>query len=196
MELGRTAEFVLVIASEARGTGVGTVATRMTLDYAFHIIGLEMVWLKVLEPNAAGRRAYAKAGFQEVGTVRSAGQWMGRRCGEVVMDALPEDLPTISVFGRGPEAYVQHPAVCAVLPAPHRLSCCRRRSSPPPHVVVVWEKTPGPGSRWLPTSSKPFRGLPPTGLPDLASSTVRPASQEPRTARGAARNPAVAPRSG
>ncbi|WP_231640668.1 GNAT family N-acetyltransferase [Nocardiopsis sp. NRRL B-16309] len=77
---------------------MGTTATRLTLDYAFHIIGLEMVWLKVLEPNAAGRRAYAKAGFQEVGTMRSAGQWRGRRCGEVVMDAVPEDFPAISVF--------------------------------------------------------------------------------------------------
>ncbi|GAA1439978.1 hypothetical protein GCM10009602_11790 [Nocardiopsis tropica] len=93
----RTAEFILVIAPEARGAGVGTTATRLTLDYAFHVIGLDMVWLKVLEPNTAGRNAYAKAGFREVGTLRSAGQWKGRRCGEVVMDAVPEDFPGPSV---------------------------------------------------------------------------------------------------
>ena len=93
----RTAEFVLVVAPESRGRGVGTAATRLTLDYAFHVIGLEMVWLKVLEPNTAGRTAYAKAGFREVGTIRSAGVWRGRRCGEVVMDALPEDFPWPSV---------------------------------------------------------------------------------------------------
>ncbi|WP_051046010.1 GNAT family N-acetyltransferase [Nocardiopsis alkaliphila] len=93
-----TAEFILVIAPEARGTGVGTTATRLTLDYAFHLIGLDMVWLKVLEPNTAGRNAYAKAGFREVGTMRSAGIWKGRRCGEVVMDALPEDFPWPSVI--------------------------------------------------------------------------------------------------
>ncbi|MEU3016112.1 GNAT family protein [Nocardiopsis sp. NPDC007018] len=94
----RTAEFVLVIAPEARGEGVGTTTTRLTLDYAFHIIGLEMVWLKVLEPNTAGRTAYTKAGFREVGTIRSAGRWRGGRCGEVVMDALPEDFPWPSVL--------------------------------------------------------------------------------------------------
>ncbi|WP_159942073.1 MULTISPECIES: GNAT family N-acetyltransferase [unclassified Nocardiopsis] len=93
----RTAEFILVVAPEARGQGVGTVATRLTLDYAFHVIGLEMVWLKVLEPNTAGRTAYAKAGFREAGTMRSAGVWKGRRCGEVVMDAVPEDFPGPSV---------------------------------------------------------------------------------------------------
>jgi RimJ/RimL family protein N-acetyltransferase len=95
----RTAEFVLVVAPEARGNGVGTTATRLTLDYAFHVIGLEMVWLKVLEPNTAGRTAYAKAGFREVGTMRSAGVWKGRRCGEVVMDAVPGDF-------RGPSLVV------------------------------------------------------------------------------------------
>jgi RimJ/RimL family protein N-acetyltransferase len=94
----RTAEFILVIAPEAKGKGIGTTATRLTLDYAFHITGLEMVWLKVLEPNEAGRRAYAKAGFQEVGILRGAGQWQGRRCGEVVMDALRTDFTGVSAF--------------------------------------------------------------------------------------------------
>ena len=94
----RTAEFILIIAPEAQGKGVGTTATRLTLDYAFHVIGLDMVWLKVLEPNTAGRNAYTKAGFQEVGTMRSAGIWQGRRCGEVVMDALLEDFPWPSVI--------------------------------------------------------------------------------------------------
>ncbi|MEV2275791.1 GNAT family protein [Nocardiopsis sp. NPDC049922] len=94
----RTAEFILVIAPEARGKGVGMAATQLTLDYAFHVTGLDMVWLKVLEPNQAGRRAYAKAGFHEVGVMRSAGIWKGRRCGEVVMDALPEDFTGRSVF--------------------------------------------------------------------------------------------------
>lgn len=97
----RTAEFVLVIAPEARGTGAGTVATRLTLDYAFHIIGLEMVWLKVLEPNTGGRNAYARAGFREVGAMRSAGLWKGRRCAEVVMDALPGEFPWPSVLVDG-----------------------------------------------------------------------------------------------
>ncbi|WP_435108671.1 GNAT family N-acetyltransferase [Nocardiopsis synnemataformans] len=86
------------MAPEARGKGVGTVATQLTLDYAFHVIGLEMVWPKVLEPNTDGRTTYTKAGFREMGTMRSSGVWKGRRCGEAVMDALPEDFPWPSVI--------------------------------------------------------------------------------------------------
>lgn len=44
----RTAEYIVLLAPEARGRGLGTQATRLTLDYAFHITNLRMVWLKVL----------------------------------------------------------------------------------------------------------------------------------------------------
>lgn len=60
----RTAEYVIMLAPEARGRGLGTQATRLALDYAFHITNLRMVWLKVLAPNQAGIRAYEKAGFR------------------------------------------------------------------------------------------------------------------------------------
>nr|WP_236543971.1 GNAT family protein [Spiractinospora alimapuensis] len=88
----RTAEFVIVVAPEARGRQVGTQATRLTLDYAFHLIGLRMVWLKVLEPNTAGVRAYEKAGFRHAGRLRDAGHWLGRPCAELLMDATPNDF--------------------------------------------------------------------------------------------------------
>lgn len=78
---------------EARGKGVGIVATRLPLDYAFHVIGLDMVWIKVLEPNTAGRNAYAKASFRKVGTMCSAGVRKDHRFGEMVMDSLPKDFP-------------------------------------------------------------------------------------------------------
>ncbi|MGC5364293.1 GNAT family N-acetyltransferase [Streptomyces sp. DT24] len=84
----RTAEYVIMLASEARGRGLGTQATRLTLDYAFHITNLRMVWLKVLAPNTAGVRAYEKAGFRNAGTLREAGYWLGEVCDEVIMDAL------------------------------------------------------------------------------------------------------------
>lgn len=89
----RTAEFILVIAPEAQGRQVGTKATSLTLDYAFHLIGLHMVWLKVLEPNTAGARAYEKAGFRYAGKLRNAGHWLGRPCAEILMDAVPDDFP-------------------------------------------------------------------------------------------------------
>ncbi len=89
----RTAEFVLVIAPEARGKGYATEATRLTLDWAFHVGGLRMVWLKVLEPNQAGVTAYEKAGFRHVGRLRQSGYWLGQPVDELLMDALPADLP-------------------------------------------------------------------------------------------------------
>ncbi|MDT3395785.1 GNAT family protein [Streptomyces sp. B1866] len=88
----RTAEYVIMLAPEARGRGLGTQATRLVLDYAFHITNLRMVWLKVLAPNKAGVRAYEKAGFRPVGALRQAGYWLGQVCDEVIMDALATDF--------------------------------------------------------------------------------------------------------
>lgn len=93
----RTAEYVVMLAPEARGRGLGTAATRLTLDYAFHITNLRMVWLKVLAPNTAGIRAYQKAGFRTVGSLRQSGYWLGQVCDEVVMDALAGEFPGPSV---------------------------------------------------------------------------------------------------
>ncbi|MFI0219979.1 GNAT family N-acetyltransferase [Streptomyces lydicus] len=88
----RTAEYVIMLGPEARGRGLGSAATQLTLDYAFHITNLRMVWLKVLAPNTAGIRAYEKAGFRTVGALREAGCWLGAVCDEVIMDALAKDF--------------------------------------------------------------------------------------------------------
>ena len=94
----RTAEYVIMLAPEARLRGLGTEATRLTLDYAFHITNLRMVWLKVLAPYTPAIRAYQKAGFRPAGTLREAGYWLGQVCDELVMDALPRDFPGPSVI--------------------------------------------------------------------------------------------------
>ncbi|MFF4323738.1 GNAT family N-acetyltransferase [Streptomyces sp. NPDC001568] len=99
----RTAEFIIVLAPEARGNGYATEATHLTLDWAFHLGALRMVWLKVLEPNTAGITAYRKAGFQESGRMRQSGFWLGRPVDELLMDALPEDFT-------GPSALTPRPA--------------------------------------------------------------------------------------
>lgn len=93
----RTAEYVVMLAPEARGRGLGTAATRLVLDYAFHVTNLRMVWLKVLAPNRPAVRAYEKAGFRTVGALREAGYWLGRVCDEVVMDALAAEFAGPSV---------------------------------------------------------------------------------------------------
>jgi diamine N-acetyltransferase len=93
----RTAEYTILIAPEARGNGYATDATRLTLDWAFHLASLRMVWLKVLERNIAGIRAYESAGFKKSGRLRSSGFWLGSPCDEILMDALPEDYSGTSV---------------------------------------------------------------------------------------------------
>ncbi len=88
----RTAEYVVMLAPEARGKGLGTAATRLTLDYGFHVTNLRMIWLKVLAPNKAAVRVYEKAGFRPAGVLREGGYWLGKVCDELVMDALAADF--------------------------------------------------------------------------------------------------------
>ncbi|MFI7049005.1 GNAT family N-acetyltransferase [Streptosporangium sandarakinum] len=94
----RTAEFIIMLGPEARGRGLGTEATWLTLDYAFHITNLRMVWLKVLESNGAGIAAYKRAGFKEVGRLRQAGYWLGKDCDEIIMDAVADEFGGPSVI--------------------------------------------------------------------------------------------------
>lgn len=89
----RNAEFFILLGESGRGRGIGTEATRLTLDYAFHVTNLHNVYLTALEPNTAGIRAYEKAGFRTIGERRQSGYWLGQRVNEVLMDAIPEDFP-------------------------------------------------------------------------------------------------------
>lgn len=100
----RNAEFFILLGDAGRGRGIGTEATRLTLDYAFHITNLRNVHLTVLEPNTAGIRAYEKAGFRKIGERRQSGYWLSQRCNEVLMDAIPADFPGPSLVKHMMEA--------------------------------------------------------------------------------------------
>lgn len=85
----RSAEYAVQIGeADARGRGYGTETTRLMLDYAFTALGLHNVLLRVFEFNHAGRRAYSKAGFREIG--RRAQAWMmgGRLWDVIYMECL------------------------------------------------------------------------------------------------------------
>jgi diamine N-acetyltransferase len=86
-----TAEFGIAIG-ERRGRGLGTEATRLALDIAFHVLQLRNVLLDTLEWNVAGLTAYERAGFRRVGVRRGAVMSRGRRTDVVLMDAVPEDF--------------------------------------------------------------------------------------------------------
>jgi diamine N-acetyltransferase len=86
-----SAEFAIAIG-ERRGQGLGTEATRLVLDYAFHVLHLRNVWLETLEWNVAGLKAYERAGFRRIGVRRGAAMSRGQATDLVIMDAVPQDF--------------------------------------------------------------------------------------------------------
>src|ERR1700709_346086 len=85
------AEFAIFLG-ERRGQGLGTEATRLVLDFAFHVLQLRSVLLETLEWNVAGLTAYERAGFRRVGVRRGAAMSWGRPTDVIFMDAIPEDF--------------------------------------------------------------------------------------------------------
>ena len=83
----RRATFGIALG-ERRGTGLGTEATRLTLNSAFNMLGLYNVMLTVLPTNTAAIRVYEKAGFKRIGMRRDALSVRGGRGDEVLMDAV------------------------------------------------------------------------------------------------------------
>lgn len=88
-DCNRTAEFgILIGEADARGKGYGTEATRLMLDYAFTVLGLHNVILRVYAPNRAGTRAYEKAGFRECARRRGSQMIGGRFWDTIFMECL------------------------------------------------------------------------------------------------------------
>ncbi len=81
-----------IALGERRGQGLGTEATRLVLDFGFHVLQLRNVLLETLEWNVAGLTAYERAGFRRVGVRRGAVMSRGRPTDLVLMDAVPADF--------------------------------------------------------------------------------------------------------
>lgn len=89
----RTAEFGIMIGEvDARGRGFGTEATRLMLDYAFTALGLNNVLLSVFAYNAAGLKAYEKAGFREMGRRRESILMAGKLWDVIYMECLASEF--------------------------------------------------------------------------------------------------------
>lgn len=88
-----TASFRILIGdARDRGHGYGTEVSRLVLRYAFRDLGLHNVMLVVFGYNEAGLRAYAKAGFHEIGRRRECIPRAGQRWDEVFMDCLATEF--------------------------------------------------------------------------------------------------------
>jgi diamine N-acetyltransferase len=93
-----------ILLGERRGQGLGTEATRLTLDWAFNVLSLRNVLLTVNPWNAGAIRAYEKAGFKLVGRRRDALVAHGRRWDEIYMDAVADEFAGSVLAGRPPAA--------------------------------------------------------------------------------------------
>jgi RimJ/RimL family protein N-acetyltransferase len=101
-----TAEFGILLG-ERRDQGLGTEATRLTLDWGFTVLGLHNIMLGVAAWNERAIRVYTKVGFREVGRRRGAGLTMGRRYDAVYMDLLASEFLQAGgsvLAGRAPDA--------------------------------------------------------------------------------------------
>lgn len=81
------------------GKGYGTEATRLILDYAFTVLGLHNVMLRVFSYNERAIRVYKKVGFKEIGRRRQAQRIGGQAHDVVYMDCLVTEF-TGSVLRR------------------------------------------------------------------------------------------------
>jgi diamine N-acetyltransferase len=89
----RHAAFDIVIGdAQSRGKGYGTEAASLVLDFAFNAVGLQSVFLEVLEFNLAGIRAYEKAGFRQVGRLRQNWFVGGKFWDMIYMDCVAEEF--------------------------------------------------------------------------------------------------------
>ena len=87
------ANFGIVIGEkDCWDQGYGTEATRLVLDYAFNVLGLYNVMLRVYDYNRRGVRAYEKAGFKVIGRRRQALRLGHERHDDIFMDVLASEF--------------------------------------------------------------------------------------------------------
>jgi RimJ/RimL family protein N-acetyltransferase len=87
----RCATLGIGLGREYIGHGYGTDAMRIIVGYGFREMGLHRIELSVAPFNAAGVRAYEKAGFTEEGRRRALVLHDGRWYDEVLMSILDHE---------------------------------------------------------------------------------------------------------
>jgi N-acetylneuraminate synthase len=76
---GRTVGVSINIAPESRGQGLGTAVLKAALGY-LAMQGFDTVCAEVREENIASRKAFAAAGFQDLGAFRKVVADTGEEC--------------------------------------------------------------------------------------------------------------------
>ncbi|TFG96364.1 N-acetyltransferase [Candidatus Thorarchaeota archaeon] len=87
------AEFGIAIHNpDNLGKGYGTDTTKVMLWVAFHVLGLNTVFLLTLDSNKRAQRAYEKAGFKYAGIFRQGSYMLGKFHDFVIMDVTKDDF--------------------------------------------------------------------------------------------------------
>ena len=91
--LHKTSEVGIFIGrKEYWGRGYGTEALKLLMDYAFKVLGLENIMLRVFEYNERARKSYEKVGFKKIGVRRSSHYYDNKRHDEIYMDIVKRDF--------------------------------------------------------------------------------------------------------
>lgn len=91
--VNRSAEFAIYLGDEKyRGRGLSKEAVNLTLEFAFYKLGLNRVFLKVLEENSKATKLYQSVGFIIEGNLRQSVFKNNRFRTEIVMGILKEEF--------------------------------------------------------------------------------------------------------
>lgn len=63
--LHKKAEYGIFISEEFQGKGFGTEVAELMLQYAFEVVGMHKIYLRVLADNSRAIKAYEHAGFKQ-----------------------------------------------------------------------------------------------------------------------------------
>ncbi|MFW9792767.1 MAG: GNAT family N-acetyltransferase [Candidatus Thorarchaeota archaeon] len=89
----KKAEFGIAIHNpDNLGKGYGTDTTRVMLWIAFHILGLNSVYLITMSSNERAQKAYEKAGFKRAGVFRQGAFVKGVFHDFIIMDILKDEF--------------------------------------------------------------------------------------------------------
>jgi RimJ/RimL family protein N-acetyltransferase len=90
-EGNQSCNFRIWIGPGGRNKGIGTEATKLTVDYGLRVLRLHRIELSVYEFNPRAKRVYEKAGFTTEGISRNALQFDGEWIDAINMSVLATD---------------------------------------------------------------------------------------------------------
>lgn len=91
--INRSCEFAIYIGDkDERGKGYSKEATLLSLEFSFNKLGMNRVFLKVLEENMAAKKLYEKCNFKMEGILRNSNYKNGEYKSEIIMSILKDEF--------------------------------------------------------------------------------------------------------